>query len=157
MKRLACAVAICLVTATAFGARAGTADPADWQRRIAEARAVVAQAQLREASAEKTYDEMRARAYPRGAAKLAIEAERTAARDDLTRAQGDLEALLEQARREGVPPGVLRATEGSVAVRDASATEAARAADLPDEAPTADDDTERARPADIPVETPAEN
>ena len=158
MKRLACTLSICLVAvAAALGARAGSDEATDWQRRIAEARAVVAQAQARQTAAEKAYDEMRSRKYPRGEAKLAIEAERTAARDDLVRAQANLDALVEQARREGAPPGALRAAEGTAAVPDVSNSEAAQAADLPDEAPTADDGTEAASPADVPYETPVED
>ena len=157
MKRLAGMLAIALAClGAAAHAESDPSDPAGWQQRLREARAVVARAQTRQTAAEAAYDRMRSRQYPRGEAKLAIEAERTAARDDAARAQQDLEELLEQARRAGVPPGWLRATEASPAAPDVSATEAARAADLPDEAPSADDDSERAAPADVPYETPVE-
>jgi len=158
MKRLAGLLAIALACLGA-AAHAGNDpdDPAGWQQRLREARSVVAQAQARQTAAEAAYDRMRSRHYPRGEAKLAIEAERTAARDDAARAQQELEALAEQARREGVPPGWLRATEGTPAAPDVSDTEAARAADLPDDAPSADDDSGHAAPADVPYETPVED
>ncbi|HZO08127.1 MAG TPA: hypothetical protein VFC77_02015 [Myxococcota bacterium] len=157
MKRLACLLAISLVAvAAALAAGADPDDPADWQRRIREARAVVAQAQVRQTAAENAYTEMRHRKYPRGEARVAVAAERTAARDDAARAQRDLDLLLQQARRAGAPPGWLRATEAAPAAPDVSDVEAAEAADLPTDAPTADDDTESAAPADLPYEAPVE-
>jgi hypothetical protein len=154
MKRLASAVAICLLT-TALGARAGSDSQADWQRRLGEARDAVVQAQARVASAETAYTEMRTRTYPLGEAKLAVENERSAAREDLVRAQGELDAALEQARRAGVPPGLLRAAEEPAAGPDGSQAGAPRSA--ASRAPSAGDDTRAAQPANIPIETPDED
>jgi hypothetical protein len=136
--------------------RAAPAEQEGWQRRVREAREVVEQAKARRTAAENAYDEMRHRKYPRGEARVAIEAERSAARDDVTLAQRNLDALLDEARRAGAPPGWLRATEASPASPDVSDTERATPADLSDDAPTADDDTEAAEPSDLPYETPVD-
>jgi len=167
MKRLTRLLSLVLASAAvaasagAQGVQAPSARPVageleGWQRRVRESRQGVEQAKLRRTAAENAYNEMRHRQYPRGEARVAIEAERTAARDDVTLAQRNLDALLDEARRAGVSQGWLSATAGSPASPDVSDTEQATPADLPADAPTADDDTEAADPADLPYETPVE-
>src|SRR4030095_9811901 len=125
-------------------------------RRARRPGAVAARAEARQPAAEDAYDEMRHRKYPRGEARRAVEAERTAARDDAAQARRNLDSRLDQPGRGGAPPGSLRAAEAPPAAPDVSDVEAADAADLPTDAPTADDDTEGARAADLPYETPVE-
>ena len=145
MKRIACALAIALATAAAAPrAGAGTDGTVAWPERIQEARDAVEQARLRRSAAEDAYDEMRHRQYPRGDARAAVEAERTAARDAVTEAERNLAALLDQARREGVPPGWLGAPE-----TDAGAG----AADPP---ASADDGSQAAERTNLPFARPAD-
>lgn len=132
MRRLACA----LVTGLALAAAAASAGPdpaeqASWAQRLGDAREAVEQAQARRSAAEDAYDEMRHRQYPRGEARAAVEAERTAARDAVTDAQQKLDALLDEARLAGVPPGWLRAPDASPAAPDAPAAEAPGRTNLP--------------------------
>ena len=80
-----------------------------WQQRVAEARAELERAQQRRDAAETAVDRMRHRKHPRGEAREALFAEREAARADAAGAERALDALLDEARRAGVPPGWLRA------------------------------------------------
>ena len=143
MRRIACALALALAAAAAAPpAGAGSGGQAGWQQRVQEARDAVEQARARRDAAEDAYDEMRHRKYPRGDARAAVEAERTAAGEALAEAQRNLDTLLDQARRAGVPPGWVRAPEPS----------AADAADLP---ANADDGGQAAKRANLPFGKPA--
>ncbi len=90
------------------GAAPGGPDQSAWMNRIQQARARLSTAQDRYASAMVSYRQMKHRRRARGEQKLSILTQRKAARSELTAAQRELDALLEQARREGVPPGWLR-------------------------------------------------
>jgi multidrug resistance efflux pump len=142
MKRIACALALALAAAAgAPRAGAGSGGHAGWQERVQEARDAVEQARARRDAAEDAYDEMRHRKYPRGDARAGVEAERSAAREALTEAQRNLDTLLDQARRAGVPPGWVRAPEAT----------GADAADVP----ASPDDGGRAKRANLPFGKPA--
>jgi hypothetical protein len=95
----------------ASAALPGDADGPGWQERIAEARRAVEQAQRRRETADAAVQRMRHRRKPRGDAREALFAERDEARAAQAQAERDLEALLEEARRAGVPPGWLAAEE----------------------------------------------
>ena len=79
-----------------------------WQQRVREAREELADADLRQRRAFTSYGEMRHRPHMRGARKRDVLDERVAAKEALEEAQRGLDALLEEARRAGVPPGWLR-------------------------------------------------
>lgn len=83
-------------------------DRAAWQERFREARRALAEAEARDAAALESYRKMKRRNQARGDAKVAIVSEREEARAALEKATADLEALTEEARRAGVPPGWLR-------------------------------------------------
>jgi hypothetical protein len=144
MKRLAGLLAIGLATlAAALATEAPAAGRVAWQERIREATAAVEQAEARRSAAEDAYDEMRHRKYPRGEARAAVEAERTAARAAVAETQQQLDALLAEARSEGVPPGWVRRAQAE----DADAE--------PADAAAADDDIEPAVRANLPFDKPA--
>ncbi len=82
--------------------------PDYWRERALEARANVAEARERSTAAETAYRSMRQRRRPRGAARATIEAEYEEARVELAKAEQELMALDEEARRAGAPPGWLR-------------------------------------------------
>lgn len=79
-----------------------------WVKRIRDARGELASAHARYEKAVHAYSEMRHRRHERGEAKLAIIDEQEAARGAITQAARKLDALLEEARRAGVPPGWIR-------------------------------------------------
>jgi hypothetical protein len=77
-----------------------------WQRTLTEARERVAVAQEQVAAAQQAYRHARKRER-RGAERAELLAAREAAERELAEAEDALPDLLEQARRAGVPPGVL--------------------------------------------------
>jgi hypothetical protein len=79
-----------------------------WQETLRQARADLASARARYTAADLAYKRMRHRDRDRGGKKAAILAEREAAQGELEAAEARLEALPEEARRAGVPPGWLR-------------------------------------------------
>jgi hypothetical protein len=79
-----------------------------WEERFREARRALAEAQARHDGAIAAYKKMRSRNKARGDAKVAILTEREEAKAALAEAEQSLQALTEQARRAGVPPGWLR-------------------------------------------------
>ena len=82
-----------------------------WRRRVAEAHQAVAEAELRAETARNTYQDWRQRKYPRGVRKEELVREVADAEEAVREAEAKFAALLEHARREGVPPGVLREFE----------------------------------------------
>lgn len=88
-------------------------DRESWLRRIRDARDQLGAARERYDQAVQAYGKMRHRRKARGAEKSAILDERAASSAALDAAEEDLHALLEEARRAGVPPGWIRdALEG---------------------------------------------
>ena len=79
-----------------------------WVNRIREAREQLTTAQARYATAMRNYGQMMHRRRERGQEKLDVLAAREAARTEVTEAQQRVDALREEARRAGVPPGWLR-------------------------------------------------
>lgn len=118
---LAAALAACLLGPAAWAepeapgkeaaAPAGAATPEDamavWEAQLDAARQRIERARERVTAALASYSRARHDRYPRGAALAAIEEERQAAELELRDAESALPKLMEQARREGVPPGVL--------------------------------------------------
>ena len=157
MQRLARLLAIALAALALLPATAAVAaGRVAWQQRIREATAAVEQAEARSANADDAYDEMRHRKYPRGEARAAIEAERTAARAAVVEAKKELERPLAEARREGVPPGWVRVAQDDDAMGNAPP------ADVPEGGAQAvgldtADDVEPARRADLPFATPSDD
>lgn len=86
----------------------GNPDRDAWMSRISAARERVTVAQNNYTSALRRYGQMKRRDRARGEDKLDILAVRKAARAEVTEAEQDLDTLLEEARRAGVPPGWLR-------------------------------------------------
>jgi len=74
-----------------------------WRERLLIANQEVAVADKRVTAARRAYRDMRQRRRPRGDAKQAIMDEVELSREELTRAQEDLESLEQAARRAGVP------------------------------------------------------
>jgi len=90
-------------------AEAGGGDlEAYWDRRLARARQRIEIAHERMAKAEAEYSRARHDQYPRGEALAEIEERHRAAVRELQAAETALPQLVEQARRAGVSPGVLR-------------------------------------------------
>lgn len=79
-----------------------------WAQQLATAKQRVDAAEQRLAEAEAAYARARHDQYPRGEALAKIERERSDARRDLAAARKELDALVEEARRAGVLPEVLR-------------------------------------------------
>ena len=79
-----------------------------WTKRIRTAHHSVAEAHRRHAAAITAFQKARHRHRARGAQKQKLMAEREDSRLELEQAEHRLEGLLEQARRNGVPPGWLR-------------------------------------------------
>lgn len=79
-----------------------------WRERISTAQQQVADAQLRAETARNTYQDWRQRKYPRGVRKEELVREVADADQAVRDAEASFAGLLEQARRAGVPPGVLR-------------------------------------------------
>jgi hypothetical protein len=84
------------------------ADTAGWSSALAKARARIDAAQKRLASADSDYSHARNRQYPRGAAHGELTAARESARLEYARARCALPALVDHARRAGVPAEVWR-------------------------------------------------
>jgi len=83
-------------------------DKAAWVSRIRAANDQLAAAQVRYATAMRNYGQMMHRRRERGQEKLDVLAAREATRTEVTEAQQRVDALNEEARRAGVPPGWLR-------------------------------------------------
>jgi hypothetical protein len=79
-----------------------------WRELLFAANQEVASAQKRSAAALRAYKTMRHRRRPRGDAKQAIMDEIELSREELARAQQDLEKLESAARRAGAPPNWLK-------------------------------------------------
>ena len=84
------------------------AEQAQWRQRIGAARAAVEETRRQSAAAALEVQRMRHSKHPRGAAREALLAEREASDRARAEAERELNALLEEARRAGVPPGWLR-------------------------------------------------
>lgn len=82
-------------------------DPEGWVRRLDEAAARLATAQRRVAELEDAKGRSATRRYPRGEAKEKYLEQLAEAHSELADAKKALPDLLEDARRAGVPPGVL--------------------------------------------------
>jgi chromosome segregation ATPase len=82
-----------------------------WVERLNQARAEVEEARRDLQGAEAALRNQRQRRYPRGEAKRDLASEVEEARLGLEKAERAVPELLEQARRAGVPPGVLRSDE----------------------------------------------
>jgi hypothetical protein len=82
-------------------------EEASWLRRLDEGAARLADAQRRVADLEGAKGRGAARRYPRGEAKEKYIEQLEAARAELAEAEEALPELVEDARRAGVPPGVL--------------------------------------------------
>ena len=111
---LACLLGVGLLLPLALRADPKDPDAAErerWEQQLGEARRTLAAARERHEAAELAYKRMRHRNRERGAAKAAILAERDEAVRALAEAEQGLEALREEARRAGVPPGWLRADD----------------------------------------------
>jgi len=79
-----------------------------WDQRLARARQRIEIARERMAKADAEYSRARHDQYPRGEALAEIEERHRAAERELRAAEAALPRLVEQARRAGVSPGVLR-------------------------------------------------
>jgi chromosome segregation ATPase len=84
---------------------------AAWAARLAEAKARLVAARGNVAESEAALSRARHRRQPRGEALDDLESALAEARDELAAASEELPELLEQARRDGVSPGVLREFE----------------------------------------------
>jgi hypothetical protein len=81
-----------------------------WRQTLLESRERVDGAREQFAVAQQAYRDARKRKR-RGAERAELLAAQGAAEQELAEAEAELRALLEEARREGVPPGVLREFE----------------------------------------------
>jgi hypothetical protein len=79
-----------------------------WSQRLARAARRIEVARERATEAEADYARARHDDYPRGEALAKIESRHRAAQRELEAAEAALPRLVEQARRAGVAPGVLR-------------------------------------------------
>lgn len=82
-----------------------------WRVRIASVQQEVVEAHARAETARNTYQDWRQRKYPRGVRKKELVREVADAEEAVHQAEAKLAALLEDARRQGVSPGVLREFE----------------------------------------------
>jgi hypothetical protein len=82
--------------------------PEYWRGRVLDSRARLDAARKRHGAALTAYQDMRRRRHPRGEAAAEIEAEFEAAKLELEQSEAAVEALDEEARRAGAPPGWLR-------------------------------------------------
>lgn len=78
-----------------------------WPTRLAAARQELLEARERAEAARNTYQDWRQRKYPRGVRKEELVRDVDEAEQAAVHAEERLAAILEQARRDGVPPGVL--------------------------------------------------
>jgi hypothetical protein len=83
-----------------------------WQERLARAQQRIELARERADEAEAEYARARHDGYPRGEALSEIKERHHATQRELRMAEEALPRLVEQARRAGVPPGVLRDYRG---------------------------------------------
>ena len=90
---------------------ASASDGASWSERLAAAKQRLSEARERLAAANAVYARARHDRDARGEALKAIKDERVAARDAFHAARTELPELVEQARRAGVLPSVLRPYE----------------------------------------------
>lgn len=123
MSRSRLGLLVALSFAAAFAAAGDPAKPneaagpsselvaAAWEARLAEAQARLTTARAQAESSERALGRARHRRYPRGEALDALVVAAEDARTDLAAAEAELPALLEQARRAGVEPGVLQRFE----------------------------------------------
>jgi malate synthase len=81
---------------------------AAWRERLEDGRARLAEARQRADAAHDAYADWRQRKVPRGVRKEKLVREVTEAEAELAEAQKAWQVLFEEARRAGVPPGVLR-------------------------------------------------
>ena len=88
----------------------GAEEIAEWRQTLLEARERVDGAREEVAAAQQAYRDARKR-NRRGAERADLLAAQSAAEQELAKAEAELPALLEDARRAGVPPGVLREFE----------------------------------------------
>ncbi len=82
-----------------------------WAQRLDHSHDALSDAESRYARAQAAYMDWRQRKRPRGDAKAELLTELEAARVALERQQSRFPELLEQARRAGVPAGILRSYE----------------------------------------------
>ncbi len=121
MRRPLLALAL---AASLAGGSAAAADPAKpseedasapatptWEQRLEEAQTQLETARTRVAESESAVTRARHRRYPRGKEFDDLVATAENARKQLRAAEAELPALLEEARRAGVEPGVLRRFE----------------------------------------------
>ncbi len=92
-------------------AQSGQDEVGLWAERLEQSHVALGEAETRFARAQAAYMDWRQRKRPRGDAKAELMTELEAARVALEREQSRFPELLEQARRAGVPPGVLRTYE----------------------------------------------
>ena len=88
----------------------GAEEIAEWRQTLLEARDRVDRAREEVAVAQQAYRDARKR-NRRGAERADLLAAQGAAEQELAEAEAELPALLEEAHRAGVPPGVLREFE----------------------------------------------
>lgn len=88
---------------------------AGWIEQLDQARQRVELARERLAEAKAALQDQRQRRYPRGEDKEELEAAVIEAQEEVAAAEAELPALLEKARRAGVPWGVLRQYEDVLA------------------------------------------
>jgi len=79
-----------------------------WRTRLDEGRVALAEARHRFEAAHDAYADWRQRKYPRGVRKEQLVREVAEAETALAETQAAWQRLQEEARRAGVPPGVLR-------------------------------------------------
>ena len=87
------------------------ADVGEWRERLLEAQERLESARERAAAAQHAYRDQRQRKRLRGEKKAKLLAELKGAEQQLAEAEAELPVLLDEARRAGVPPGVLREFE----------------------------------------------
>jgi chromosome segregation ATPase len=106
-------LAACGVISLAATPVARASDPesrvvAEWRQRLDAGRDRLELATAQLESARDTYQDWRQRKYPRGKRKEELVAELKSAESELAKAEAAWVELQEDARRAGVPPGVLR-------------------------------------------------
>jgi hypothetical protein len=121
VRRPLVALALAAALAGAFPAGADPAQPSDedpnapatptWEQRLEQAQTQLVLARTRVAETEGAVTRARHRRYPRGKEFDGLVATAENARKQLRAAEAELPALLEEARRAGVEPGVLRRFE----------------------------------------------
>jgi len=108
----ALAAPLCLAASTSSAQPASVEEPeaskSYWQSRYLELKAQVSDANARLAQAKREYNKAKQRSRLRGDAKNSILMEIQSAEMDLENAQRALDALPEEARAAGVPPGWFR-------------------------------------------------